>query len=401
MCLLLLDPSLVARLQTLRESYTLLWLDFVLTFRRHLTWRWCFYINLPIGACTILIILLFLRFPENSVQTPRAGLSLFQQLKRLDPLGVFFFAPSMVSLLLAMQWGGTTYAWSSPRIIGLLVTFAVTFVAFLAVEFTMPETAMAPARVVLHRSVGACLFFTFMLAGGMMCAVYYLSIWFQAAQGQSAMQAGIRTIPMVLSLVVCGIFSAAITQRIGYYVPALLVSPILSSIAAGLLSTLTPASGKGAWIGYQILYGFGVGAAMQQANLAAQTCLARHDVPLAMGLSFFMQQLGGALFLSVGQNLFSNQLVKQLSGIAGLDTHVIINTGATDLKKIVPANVLSTVVNAYSYALTRVFVLSAALSAAMILGSVCVEWKSIKKAKPAAKDAAAVDEEKGDKILEK
>jgi hypothetical protein len=300
-----------------------------------------------------------------------------------------------------MQWGGTTYAWSSPKIIGLLVTFAVTFVAFVIVEFTMPDTAMAPRRVVCQRSVGASLFYTFMLAGGMICAVYYLSIWFQAAQGKSAMQAGIRTIPLVLSLVVFGIFSAIFTQKIGYYAPALLVAPVFASVGAGLLSTLKPTSGRSAWMGYQILYGLGIGFGAQTANLAAQTCLAREDVPLGTALGFFMQQLGGALFLSVGQNLFSNQLVKQLSGIAGLDTDAIINTGATDLQKIVPTKDLATVVGAYSYALTRVLVLSAALSAAMILGAVCVEWKSIKKAKPAANDAPVVDEEKGDKDSEK
>jgi MFS family permease len=307
--------------------------------------------------------------------------------------------PSIICLILALQWGGTTYAWSAPRIIGLLVSFAALFIAFLVVEFKCPETAMAPPRIVLDRSVGSSLFFTFMSAGGMMCAVYYLAIWFQAAQGQTAKEAGIRTIPLVVSLVLFGIIIAVFTQKIGYYVPSMLAAPILAATGSGMLSTLTPSSSKAEWIGYQVLYGFGVGSGAQSANLAIQTVLAREDVPLGTGLSFFMQQLGGALFLPVAQNIFSTALVKKLTGLAGLDTTTILNTGATDLRKVVPVDELDTVVKAYSYATTRVFVLGAALSACMMIGALGVEWKSIKKGKPTALGKAVVDTEKGNSFI--
>ncbi|KAJ4377287.1 hypothetical protein N0V83_000111 [Neocucurbitaria cava] len=352
----------------------------------HLTWRWCFYINLPIGAFAMICALLLLHLPvENKPKK-----TIIEQIKSLDPLGLFFFVPSMVCFILALQWGGTTYPWSAPKVIGLLFTFAVTFIAFLVVEWKMPDTAMAPPRVVLQRSVGGSMIFTFLLGGGMMNAVYYLSIWFQAAQGQTAMQAGIRIIPMVIALVLFGIFTAIVTQKIGYYAPNMLLSPVLASIAAGLLSTLTPNASNGKWIGYQILYGLGLGVGAQSANLATQTVLPRSDVALGTAMMFFMQQLGGSVFLSVGQNIFSQQLVKQLSGIAGLDTEAIINTGVTDLRKVVPANDINTVVGAYSYSLTRCFLLAAALNAAMIIGSLMIEWKSIKKGKgDAPKDAEA------------
>jgi hypothetical protein len=313
---------------------------------------------------------------------------------RLDPIGLLFFVPSIICLILALQWGGTTNPWSAPRIIGLLVTFAVTFVAFLVVEFKMPETAMAPPRVILNRSVGGAIFFVFVMAGGMMNAVYFIAIWFQAAQGQSAMQAGVRTIPMVLPLVLFGIITAVVTQKVGYYVPAMLVSPVLAAIASGLLSTLTPHSSASKWIGYQVFYGIGLGMGAQTANLASQTVLSRKDVALGTAMMFFSQQLGGAVFLAVGQNLFSRKLLKQLSGIAGLDAQAIINTGATELRKMVPASEIDTVIGAYSYSLTRVFILAAALSACMILGALCQEWRSIKKTEPPAKNAA-VDAEQG------
>ena len=157
----------------------------------------------------------------------------------------------------------------------------------------------------------------------------------------------------------------------------MLISPFLCSTGAGLLSTLSPSSGHNAWIGYQILYGFGIGLVFQNANLPAQNVLPRADVPLGMALMFFMQQLGGAVFLAVSQNIFSSKRVDSLSGVAGLDTGAIVNTGATALRTIVPSDQLNIVINAYSRALTRVFVITAALSGCMILGALLVKWKRI------------------------
>ena len=338
------------------------------------TWRWCFYLNLPIGGFTLLAVLLFLH-----IESPkREKLPVIAQIKRIDPIGIVFFIPSMVCLILALQWGGSTYSWSAPKIIGLLVTFSVLFIAFVVVEVLTPETALAPTRVVLNRSVAGSMTFMFLLSGGMMSVIYYLSVWFQAAKDDSAMRAGISTIPLVLSLVIMSIVAAIFTQKIAYYVPAMLLSPVLCSIGAGLLSTLSPSSGHNAWIGYQVLYGFGIGCGFQTSNLPAQNVLPRADVPLGIALMFFMQQLGGSVFLAVSQNIFSSKLVDSLSGVAGLDTEAIVNTGATALRTIVPSNQLRTVINAYSHALTRVFVLTTALSACMILGSLAVEWKRIK-----------------------
>ncbi|KAL9090537.1 MAG: hypothetical protein Q9165_005298 [Trypethelium subeluteriae] len=357
------------------------------TDNRKLTWRWCFYINLPIGGFTIIATLLFLHLESS----PREQLSPFKQLKRLDPLGLFFFIPSMISLILALQWGGSTYPWSAPKIIGLLVTFAVTFVMFLVVEVLMPETAMAPTRVVLNRSVAGSMLLIFLLSAAMTNIIYYLATWFQAAQGQSATEAGIRTIPMMISFVLFSVPVAIFIQKVGYYVPPMLLSPLLCAVGSGMLSTLTPSAGASHWIGYQVLFGLGIGSGFQTSTLTPQHVLSRADVPLGMALMFFMQQLGGSVFLSVGQNIFSSQLVNSLAGVTGLDPKLIINTGATALRSIVPPSELSTVINAYSYALTRVFILGAALSACTILGALMVEWKSIKPKKSESSENVTPD----------
>jgi MFS family permease len=353
-----------------------------------LTWRWCFYINLPIGVSVVVALVLFLQLDEK----PRERVSTLEQFKRLDPLGLLFFIPSMVCLILALQWGGSTYSWSAPKMIGLLVAFAVTLVIFVVVQVLMPKTAMIPMRVILDRSIAGAMLFTFLLAGGMMIGVYYLVIWFQLVQFQSAIDSGIHLLPMVLALIFFGFIAAAITQKIGYYVPAMLLSPLFAAVGMGMLSTLTPSSGAGAWIGYQIVYGIGIGIGSQSANLVSQATLPRSDMPIGMAMQFFMQQLGGAVFLSVAQNVFATELVESLSGVVGLDAHSIVNTGTVNLRTAVPASEIDTVINACSNSITRTFLIGAILSACMIVGSLSVKWRSIKTEKGSVKE---VKEHKG------
>ncbi|KAL4959568.1 MDR family MFS transporter [Aspergillus stella-maris] len=344
-------------------------------FTDNVTWRWCFYLNLPIGGFTILAVLLFFNVPAP----PREEMGIKDQILRLDPLGVILFVPSIICLILALEWGGSTYPWSNGKVIALLVVFAVLLVAFIVLEVFTPKTAMIPTRVVLNRSIAGSMFFIFLISAAMMSVVYYINIWFQVVKGDSAVHAGLSTIPMVLSLVIMSVISAAATQRIGYYVPSMLLSPVLFSVGGGLLSTLAPNSNHSHWIGYQVLFGFGVGCGFQTSNLAAQTVLPRKDVPIGMSLMFLCQQLGGAVFLAVDQNLLSTNLIHRLAHVQGLDASSIANSGATNLRNVVPASELTTVVNAYNYAITRIFLVTAIIGACAIVGAIAVEWRNIKK----------------------
>jgi hypothetical protein len=241
-------------------------------------------------------------------------------------------------------------------------------------------------------------FFIFNLAGSMMLMVYYIPIYFQAVKGVSAEESGIRTIPLVLSLVAGSIVSGIATGKIGYYTQFAYVSAMVMPIGAGLISTWKVNTGHAEWIGFQVLYGFSLGLGMQQAQLAAQTVLKRVDVPTGMALVVFMQTLGGAVFLSVGQNVLTSHLVGGISRLLvdGLDPAVIVNTGATDLRDLVPAEQLPAVLEVYSEALRRVFLISTGLASVTILGALGLEWKSVKKSDKSvvAKNDEAEDAEK-------
>jgi hypothetical protein len=105
------------------------------------------------------------------------GAVALEHITRLDPLGTFFFVPSMVCLILALQWGGSTYAWSSWRLIVLFVIFGLTLIAFAIVQVKMPKTATIPVKVITQRTMLACAWISLFVGGGMMVVVYYLPLW--------------------------------------------------------------------------------------------------------------------------------------------------------------------------------------------------------------------------------
>lgn len=345
----------------------------------------CFYINLPIGA-VIMTIIFFLLKPTPPAQP---GLTLRQQLAQLDLLGEFFLLPSIICLLLALQWGGSTYPWSDGRIIALFVVFGVTFLAFIGTQILRPETATISPRIIKNRSIIAAMWFTFCVASTMMIMVYYIPLWLQAIKGKSAVQSGIDTIPLVLSLVFGAIGAGQVVGRLGYYTPFAMASSVIMPIGAGLISTFNLDTGSGKWIGYQILFGLGIGMGMQQGNMAAQTVLARKDVPTGISLCFFCQQLGGAVFVSVGQNAFIQKFTSGLAHLVhDLDPGEIVNTGATEIQKIVPARDLHEVLVAYNSALRQVFVVGVVMASLAAIGAFSLEWRSVKgKQGPTRKDS--------------
>ncbi|OTB03780.1 hypothetical protein M426DRAFT_59863 [Hypoxylon sp. CI-4A] len=348
-------------------------------FTDHVTWRWCFYINLPVGAVAV-VCLLLVALPTGKPQP--AGV--WEQFTRLDPLGTLFFVPSIVCLLLALQWGGSTYAWGSWRIILLLVLFAVLFIAFAAVQVLMPNTATVPVRVIGQRSIAFATLFMLSVAGAMMMTVYYLPLWFQVVKGVSAVHSGIDTIPLVLSLVVASIMSGIMTQKLGYYVPSMLLCPTVMSIGLGLLSTFKVDEDSSHWIGYQFLVGFGLGLGMQASGLAAQAVLPKPDIPTGVAMMFFCQQLGGGIFTSVGQNLLSSYMVKHLTGIPGLNPHQITSEGATNLVNDVAPEYRPRVRQVYNDALTRIFLCGMGIALVAFVAAWGMEWKNIKRTGPKA-----------------
>jgi hypothetical protein len=206
-----------------------------------------------------------------------------------------------------------------------------------------------------------------------------LPIWFQAIKGVSATKSGVMNLPMILSLVLMSIISGGLVSVLGYYSPFMILSTVLTSIGAGLLATFQTDTGYSKWIGYQVIFGGGVGFGMQQTLMAVQASLPMADVPIATAIMMFCQTLGGALFISVGQNVFQNELIKNIAAaVPGLNTDIVINVGATQLQSVIPAQYLSDVLFAYNESLVKTFYVAVAMAAVTALGSALVPWNSVK-----------------------
>ena len=366
------------------------------TFTDKVTWRWCFYINLPVGAVSILVTILILHLPHQKLDTPAAGW--LGKLKQLDPIGNLVFFPGIICLVLALQWGGTQYPWSDARIIVLLVLCGVLCLAFIAIQIWKQESGTVPPRIVKKRSIAAALWFGFFLGSGMFVMLYYLPIWFQAIKGSSAVESGIMLLPMILSVVVSSLSSGILVSKIGYYTPFFILSSIFMPIGAGLMSTFTPDTGHAKWIGYQVIFGIGLGFGSQQPLNVAQTVLERSDIAVGSAVIMFTRFLGTAVFLPVAQNIFINNLVSRLTNIPGINAEAITRGGATELRNLVPPGELDMLLSDYNASIVKVFYMVTATCSLSVFGSLLVEWRSLKaRAKEQAGEADRSGEGKQNK----
>jgi MFS family permease len=348
-------------------------------FTDHVSWRWCFYINLPIGGVAIFGIVFFFRSPKRAIQNS-VGFS--ERLKEFDPFGTVVFIPAVICLLLALEWGGTKYSFANGRIIALFVIFGILVIIFIGIQFWKGDTATVPPRIMNQRTMIGGSLFIFCFGASFFLFIYFIPIWFQAVKGTTATESGIRTLPFLLANTIMVVVSGALVTKIGYYTPFIWAAVVFMSVGAGLLTTLEVNSGTGKWIGYQIIYGIGGGLGFQQSVMAAQTVLGLNDISIGTAIMLFVQLFGGAIFVSAGNNIFNTRLVSNLlKQVPDLDPQIVISAGATGLRNVVSAQDYPAVLLAYNDALIKAFQIGLILSCLSAIGAAAVEWKSVKDKK--------------------
>ena len=186
-------------------------------------------------------------------------------------------------------------------------------------------------------------------------------------------------LPTIIGVVVVSVLSGVLVTACGYYTPFMIASSIIMAIGAGLLTTLKVDSGHSMWIGYQALLGIGIGLGMQQTMICAQTALEPKDVPVGLALVIFSQTLGGAIFISVAQNVFQNQLLANLAKYAPTqNAGEVIAAGATMIRSLFDGEVLHSILLAYNDAVTQTFYVAVAMSALSVIGPIFIEWLSVR-----------------------
>lgn len=224
---------------------------------------------------------------------------------------------------------------------------------------------------------------------GLYTHIYYLPFYFQAIKGTSAEGSGIRTIPYLVSITLSSIVTGGIVTTFGFYAPALWIGGAIFTVGAAMLYTLQVNDYAGKWIGYQLLAGIGAGASVQIPFIAVQVVLDSKDMPTGNALTIFFNSLGGAISISIAQNIFSNTLTQRLNAVVPEKlTRAIIGAGATNIRAVVPEAMLAVVLQAYDEAVTRAYILPIAVGGIAFLSGLPMEMKSVKGKKLAMGGAA-------------
>ena len=344
---------------------------------QYVSWRWCFYINLPVGGL-VAVLLFMVRIPEQ-VAKPPPGQVVRDLHNMLDLVGFAIFAPASIMLLLAVQYGGNQYEWDSPVVIGLFCGAGATFLIWFAWDYYRGDAAMIPLSMLRKRHVwSSCLVYGF-LSAAMFSTSYWLPIYFQGVRGASPAISGVYLLPSILSQLIASVVSGRAVGYFGYQLPWSIACAVLTSVGYGLMSTLDPHTSTGHWIGFQVLFGAGRGLGLQMPLIAIQNLLAPAQIPTAMSIITFSSTFGGALFLSFANTIFSNSLQTLIPQDApGVDVHAVVNAGAYGFRRVVPDGDLLGVLRAYAQSIDNVFYMCAALAVGCFVCSWGMGWKDIR-----------------------
>ncbi|KEF63583.1 uncharacterized protein A1O9_01561 [Exophiala aquamarina CBS 119918] len=345
-------------------------------FTDHLSWRWCFYINLPIGGVACAIIIVFFHTPRAAKPQTATWREKFLQ---MDFPGTFTLMAAIICYLLAMQWGGATKPWSDGSVIATLVLFGVLLIAFIVIEYFQDDRALLQGRLLKDRTIGAQSAYVMMIAAGFFVLLYYLPIYFQATKNVSAAKSGINNLPLVfgasLFTVICGVLLTVW----GQYVPVMIFGSAVATIGSGLIYTLEIESGSPKWIGYQALVGIGIGLCFQIPVIVAQAVVKPSDLSSVSAIILFFQTVGGAVFISAAQAGFVNKTLKALAVKApDINPGLVVATGATDLRKVFTEEQIPRILSAYMEGLKVPFAMCIAFAGVSFVIAFAPRWESIK-----------------------
>ncbi|SMR49262.1 unnamed protein product [Zymoseptoria tritici ST99CH_1E4] len=315
-------------------------------------WRWCFWINLPIGAVSLTSI--FFLF-SDSPAAPRGHLSLRQKLQELDLISNCVFIPSLTALFLALSWAGTKYSWSDVKVIVLFVVFAVLMAAFLFNQHRRGDAAVLPFRILKNRSVVAGFYTTFTNSTTNVLE-YYLPTYYQVVRSKTPSESGYLMVPILLGMML-GLFIHGVgTSTFGYYKPFMILGSIFMPIGAGLI-----------------------------VDAAVQTTLNPADVNLGTRVILFGQSIGPAVFIAVAHVILTNQLLSNLQDVVpDLSPAFLENNGLGNLKSGIPEQRWNDVFHAINESLTSTWFLTVALGGATLVGALLVQHRSVKQKRTSA-----------------
>ncbi|MBU8820580.1 MFS transporter [Mycolicibacterium goodii] len=320
-------------------------------FTDHLSWRWAFWINVPVGIVVLIVAASAIPALVRSGRRPA-----------IDYLGILFVGLGASGLTLATSWGGGEYAWTSPTIIGLFIGSAIALVLFVRAENRAAEPIL-PMRLFRSPVFTVCCVLSFIVGFAMLGALTFLPTFMQFVDGVSATESGLRTLPMVAGLLITSTGSGALVGRTGRYKIFPVLGTAVMVVGFLLLSRMDATTPFGVQSLYLFILGTGIGLCMQVLVLTVQNTSSFDDLGVATsGVTFFRtigSSFGAAIFGSLFANFLSDRLVSAVmrSGAppaAGESPKVLHE---------LPADVAAPIVEAYADSLGLVFLCAAPVAA--------------------------------------
>ncbi|ORY58213.1 major facilitator superfamily transporter [Pseudomassariella vexata] len=350
-------------------------------FAENVSWRWVFWINLPLGGL-VMTVICFVEIPGTAAPLPAGWKEI---VLGLDLVGAMVLMASVTLFQLVMEWAGLSMSWDSSTVIGLLITCGVLLLIFGALEWAQGEQAMVVPRLISQRDIFIQSLVTFFFSGVFYSLVYYLPMYFQSVSGVGAVESGLRTLPLILSLTVTTILSGGFVAKTGFALQTLLLGTAITTVGCGLMTTLDETSSAGAWIGYQVLAGTGAGLAFQMPTVISTAATKPEDLAVVNSIVLMFQTGGGSLFIIASQSAFVNTIIKTVAWSApGLPPGQVITTGATQIRQVFTSDQVSGVVGAYTAGLKTVFLLATVGSACATLLSLLTRWQRVSDGEAAA-----------------
>ncbi|MFF9847695.1 MDR family MFS transporter [Streptomyces litmocidini] len=334
-------------------------------FTEHLSWRWVFYINLPIGVVALFVIAAVLHIPVRS--TPHT----------IDYLGTFLIASVATCLVLVASLGGTTWAWGSAQIIGLAVLGAVLLVWFLYVERRAAEPVL-PLKLFRIRTFSLVSVISFVIGFAMFGAMTYLPTFLQVVQGVTPTMSGVHMLPMVLGMLITSTASGQIVSRTGRWKVFPIAGTALTCVGLLLLHRLTETSSTWSMSVCFFVFGAGLGLVMQVLVLVVQNAVSYEDLGVATSGATFFRSIGASFGVAVFGTVFTNRLTGKLADVfASVPARELPpGTGpgrlAADPRAVdrLPPGLRPAVLHAYATSITDVFL----YAAPVVLVAFVIAW---------------------------
>ncbi|CAO3636332.1 unnamed protein product [Mucor fragilis] len=355
----------------------------------YVSWRWNFYINLPIGAVAMLVLFFFLRLP-----TPQG--KLMDKLKRVDYAGTVIVLAFATLFLLALNFGGQEFPWKSAAVIVPLVLSILLIGLLVLVEKKFAKEPIMPPRLFTNRSVVSVILTNWFFGMTFFSAVYYLPIYFQVVRNDSAMWSGIRLIPMQMVLTVLSTIVGVSISKTGIYRPLICVGMALLTMWIGLFSLFKEDTPFSEIYGITIIGGAGLGFLFSSTIIALQASVEPKDIAVVTGLGNFARILGGALGVAISSAVLNSQLTQELPKYLPMEEAAKVIQSSEYVNHGLPAEYLETTLRVYVESLQLIWYVLIPMAGLGFISSLFVKHHSIRSHKRAAEKKAKEEEEAAD-----